>query len=228
MKQTARLTVVLGTTCLIASIVLAVGNLLTEVPRQQAESRERQRNLRVVLPEFANDPLRDAVTLTTRTPGSSADTTVTFYPARDAEQGGRLIAFAAEATSSLGYGGAVTVLAGVQPDGTLMQVLVTGHSETPGLGTRVTDRTRTRYLWEAFSKDLPAGLAPSVYLDQFTGRAAAALAGPDFRLVKSAAEVTDSSVLAISGATVSSRAVADAVQQICSAFNQHRQTLTQP
>lgn len=228
MKQTARLTVVLGTTCLLAAIVLAVGNLLTEVPRQQAESRERQRNLRVILPEFANDPLRDAVTVTTRTPGSAADTTVTFYPARDADQDGRLLALAAEATSGLGYGGAVTVLAGIQPDGTLLQVLVTRHAETPGLGTRVTDRSRTRYLWEAFSSDAAAGLAPSVYLDQFTGRSTAALAGPDFRVVKTAAEVTDSSVLAVSGATVSSRAVADAVLQICGAFREHRQTITEP
>lgn len=222
MKQTARLTTVLGTTCLLAAVVLAVGNLVTEVPRQKAAARERQRNLRIVLPDFRNDPVAERLSFPVRNAAGQDAGTVDFYLARDAEQNGGLVAIAAEATSNRGYGGDVTVLAGLKPDGSLMQVLVTAHSETPGLGTRVTDRVRTRFIWQAFSGSSDQGLPPSAYLDQYSGRPAAALADPGFRVVKTAAEANDNAVMAVSGATISSRAVADAVSRICTAYSEHR------
>ncbi len=221
MNQTARLTLVLGSTCLLAAIVLAGGNLVTQGPRDRAETRERQRNLRLVLPDFRNDPTAESRTVSVGGTAGPAET-VTFYMARDAEHDGRLVGLAAEATSRKGYGGAVTVLAGLAPDGTLLQVMVTRHSETPGLGSRVTDRVRTRYLWEIFSAHSDAGLPPSPYLDQYSGRAAGDVASPEFRVVRTKGEMTPKTVQAVSGATVSSLAVADAVRLICTAFAEHR------
>jgi electron transport complex protein RnfG len=225
MKQTVRLTLVLGGTCLLAALILAGGNLITLGPRAQAETRERQRNLRLVLPEFRNDPTSESIGVAAGGTGAGEAGQVTFYPARDAAQGGRLIGFAAEATSRQGYGGGVTVLAGLTPAGSLLQVMVTSHSETPGLGTRVTDRVRTRYLWQAFSTTVESGLPPSAHLDQYRDRAAADVASADFRLVKSQAEVNARTVQAVSGATVSSNAVAAAVKLICTAFAEHRAEL---
>lgn len=228
MSQTVRLTVVLGGTCLLASVILAGGNLVTLGPRAQAETRERQRNLRLVLPEFRNDPLRDSLTVSVGGQGRGDAGTVTFYRAQDAENGGRLIGLAAEASSRKGYGGEVTILAAVSPEGLLRQIVVTRHSETPGLGTRVTDRVRVRYLWQAFSRTSDAGLPPSTYLDQYGERKVGDIADPGFRVVKTSAEVSPTSVLAVSGATVSSRAVADAVRLVCAAFTEHRSELVGP
>jgi electron transport complex protein RnfG len=225
MKQTARLTVVLGGTCLLASVVLAVGNLVTELPRQLADRRERQRSLRLVLPEFRNDPLADAKSFPVRDREGKSAGNVTFYPARDAASGGHLLAFAVAATSGRGYGGEVTILAALKPDGTFIQAMVTAHGETPGLGTRVTDRKRTRSLWKAFAADTDTSLPPAAFLDQFAGRAAADIGAKDFSVVKAPAKAGPREAMAISGATVSSRAVGDALNLVGAAFTEHRDEL---
>ncbi len=51
-------------------------------------------------------------------------------------EGGTDIGYAAE-VNPLGFGGAMTVMVGVNADGTLAGVKLISHSETPGLGSRV-------------------------------------------------------------------------------------------
>jgi Na+-translocating ferredoxin:NAD+ oxidoreductase subunit G len=228
MNQTARLTGVLGATCLLAGVVLAAGNLVTAVPRKMAETRERQRHLRAILPEFRNDPTSDALRFPARSRDGQDAGSVSFYLARDAAADGRLHAIAAEATSTRGYGGGVTVLAGLKPDGTIMQIIVTRHAETPGLGTRATDRVLTRYLWHAFRPRQDSGLPPSEYLDQYNDRAATDLAADDFRVVKTPGELNAKTVQAVSGATVSSKAVAAAVRLIGTAYTEHQAEFPSP
>ncbi len=54
--------------------------------------------------------------------------------------GNTAIGYAAEATP-LGFGGEMTVMVGVNADGTLAGVKLISHSETPGLGSRVGEGT---------------------------------------------------------------------------------------
>lgn len=42
-------------------------------------------------------------------------------------------------TAASGYGGPVTVMTGINTDGSIAKVKVLSHSETPGIGTKVTD-----------------------------------------------------------------------------------------
>ena len=51
-------------------------------------------------------------------------------------EGDSVIGYAAE-VSPLGFGGAMTVMVGVNADGTLAGIKLISHSETPGLGSRV-------------------------------------------------------------------------------------------
>ncbi|MBN2449773.1 MAG: FMN-binding protein [Lentisphaeria bacterium] len=229
MRQTATLTIGLGLTCLLAAGVLAVANLVTEAPRRRAEARERLKSLEVILPRFANDPVADAKGFALRDRDGRDGGTVIFYPARDGSgPDARLLGFAAEAASGKGFGGEVRILAGIATDGTVTTVLVTSHAETPGLGTKVTDRARTRYIWEAFRPPADEGLPPSKYLDQYSTRPLAALASADFRVVAEGSPGSESTVEAITGATVSSRAVADAVALVAAAFEAHRGELLAP
>jgi len=105
-------------------------------------------------------------------------------------------------------------------------VIVTDHKETPGLGTQVTDRRRERSIWEAFTPsrndDRAAALPPNRFLDAFQDKPAHLVASPDFQVVKNKEEAGQKSVLAVSGATVSSRAVEDAIATVCAAAVQYR------
>ncbi len=69
-------------------------------------------------------------------------------------QGGNLLGYAVEAAPT-GFSGAISLMVGVGPDGGVTRVLVVDMSETPGVGTRVSDEA-----W---------------FLEQFAGRGDGAL-----------------------------------------------------
>ena len=83
-----------------------------------------------------------------------------------------------------GYGGAIDTIIGVSADGTVQGIQYIEMSETPGLGEKVREQE---------------------FYSQFIGKTAGA-----FSVVKSGA-AEDSDILAVSGATISSRAVTDGV-----------------
>lgn len=92
---------------------------------------------------------------------------------------------------SRGYAGPVSVMVGVAPDGTILDVLVVEDDETPGLGKKVHED----YFLSAF--------------DQKDATAVFSVKPDDFNLTR---------IDAVAGATISSRAVADAVNKACAAY----------
>lgn len=100
--------------------------------------------------------------------------------------------------SGKGYGGAVSVMVGVTPDGTLAGIGITGHSETPGLGAKCTE---------------------AQFLDQFRGMPAAG----------GVARAADGGqVEAISGATITTVAVVDAVNDALTIYERNKTDLAAP
>lgn len=196
----------MGLISCVAAALLAWVFLITEAPIKTAMKQKTNAALQQVLPAFDNQPAEEAVTL-----GE-----VTFYVAR---KDGQIAGFAGEAVSHKGYGGDVTVLAGIKPDGTLGTVLVTKQTETPGLGTVVCGRTREKTLSGLIKGIKETGLPPNPILDQFTGMKAEA--GQAQWAVKKDGGDLD----AITGATITSRAVADAVFTIAETFAAQRDTL---
>ncbi len=93
--------------------------------------------------------------------------------------------------SGKGYGGDVDLLVGLDSDEKITGVKVLEHKETPGLGSKISD---VKY-----------GQKESAFLSQFKGKVA-----EDIVLVKGDSE---DNIQAITGATISSRAVTDAVRQ---------------
>ena len=220
MKEALRLSLALGLICLVAAGLLAVADATTRAPRAKAANAERQKALAVVLPSFDNDPVSDKATVNWEGGG------VTFYRAR---KGGEIVGFAGEGASTKGYGGRLDVLVGLASDGRLGTVLVTAHRETPGLGTRVTDRQEIKSIWSVFSAcpaqggcagDAPR-VPPCAYLDQYS------IGQPPFRTADAPFRVKQDggTVQAVAGATVSSRAVAHALSRIAGAFEANRGTL---
>ncbi len=93
----------------------------------------------------------------------------------EVSENGAAVGYCVEVSSG-GFGGDVAVMVGYNADMTVCGVSILSHSETPGLGARVTE---------------------DFFLAQFEGQSGALVLGSD--------------VDAISGATISSRAVTDGV-----------------
>ena len=89
-------------------------------------------------------------------------------------------------TAAKGYGGEVTVVTGFSGEGRITAVVLLSHSETPGLGAKAEGEE---------------------FRSQFAGKAA------DQPLTVKKSAAGDADVQAISGATITSRAVTSAVNQ---------------
>lgn len=197
-RITISLTLIAG----IAAGLLGWVYLVTEAPIAAALHEKTNAALRDVLPAFNNQPAEETTVV-----GN-----VTFYVGRN---NGKIVGFAGETITPKGYNGNITVLAGLLPDGTITTVLVTNQAETPGLGTVVCERKRQKTLSGIIKGKKEAGLPPNAILDQFNGKKATA--GQTPWTVKKDGGTLD----AVTGATITSRAVGEAVFTIAETFAQN-------
>ncbi|MDA3882029.1 MAG: RnfABCDGE type electron transport complex subunit G [Bacteroidales bacterium] len=161
---------------LISGFALAYVNQLTIKPIQQAQLSKKKDALVEVLPEFDNNPVDTRYAVFVKALGDSVE----VYKAY---QSGELVGTAVNAFSPDGYSGDVRIMVGFLPDGTIHAISVLEQTETPGLGTKMTE---------------------AEFIDQFADK------NPkDFKMqvVKDGGQVD-----AITAATISSRAFCDALQ----------------
>lgn len=100
-----------------------------------------------------------------------------------AKKDGKLIAYVVPAETK-GYGGAIKMVAAIAPDGKVMDYKILQHNETPGLGDKASEPK---------------------FKNQFAGKAADAL-----EVVK---VPTDKNIQALTGATITSRAVTKGIRE---------------
>jgi len=181
--------------CGVSTLVMAYTAVKTEEPIRISQAKETADSLKMILPAFDNDPAADAIDL------SSPDgAPVRLYTARN---GGEVVGYAAEASAS-GFGGKVAGIVSFKTDGTVDTVIVkSGHSETPGIGTKVTDRTVKRTITDVVKGVKPdtSKLPPNAALDSYSG-----VKPGDAKWTKESDPVHF-----VSGATFSSVAVRDLV-----------------
>ena len=149
---------------------------LTREPIEMAALNKKLEAIRQVVPEFNNNPDSEMFRLPTGE-GDSLD----IYPAKKDTE---LVGYAVNTYSKNGFSGVIRLMAGFKPDGTIYNITVLQHKETPGLGTKMTE--------------------PS-FRDQFVSKNPS-----EFRLK---VKKDGGSVDAITAATISSRAFCDAVQR---------------
>lgn len=99
--------------------------------------------------------------------------------------------------SSRGYGGVIRVLIGLQTSGEIYGVRILEQHETPGLGTKIEE-------WN--------------FLRQFIGRGAS---GTQWAVTKDQGDID-----AITGATISSRAVIETIRNALEVFSQNKGVLS--
>jgi electron transport complex protein RnfG len=129
-----------------------------------------------VVPEFNNDPNAEMF----RMPTMDGDS-LEIYPAKVDDN---TVGYAVNTYTDKGFGGKISLMAGFKPDGTIFNIAVLEHKETPGLGTKMSE--------------------PS-FKDQFMEKNPS-----DFLLI---VKNDGGPVDAITAATISSRAFCDAVQR---------------
>lgn len=125
------MTVVLGSVTALSGLLLGTVNHLTEKPREEAELSKTRATLTAVTEKFDNDPQAEATAITL-----PSGQTATVYPAKI---NGILTGAAVESRSMNGFSGEIRIMTGFDNDGRITGYKVLRHSETPGLGAKMTD-----------------------------------------------------------------------------------------
>ncbi len=118
---------------LIASASLGGIYELTKEPIAAARLEKKNNAIRQVIPEFDNNPTSEVYKM------AVDGDTLYFYPGK---KGDELVGTAVETFTNLGFSGEIKVMVGFLPDGTIKDVAVLEHTETPGLGDKM-DRKKS-------------------------------------------------------------------------------------
>ena len=202
-----KMVVVLTVVCAIAGVSLAMGHMFSKKPIQKARYRFKLASIKKVLPDCKQDPGANTVQVVLPEVGKT-----TVYRCRI---GGEIVAVAfsldTKANKNPTYGGPIEVLVGIDTktdrifaskEKKRVGVAVLKHAETPGLGAKIEDEDFLRNFCDA----------------QFVGRnlvgeQQSCNAQKQCRTWAVGKDDARGFVDAISGATISSRAMTEVVQR---------------
>ena len=128
---------VLGLTCLACSAVLGGAYALTKEPIDAASVAKTNKAIGAVLPAFDE------------TSYESVDVDGRTYHYYQAVKGGETVGYAVESTV-VGFGGPLSLMVGITPDGTVHNTSVLSHAETPGLGAKCNTDAKFMAQWAGF------------------------------------------------------------------------------
>ena len=113
---------------LTASTTLGFVYEFTKAPIAAAKQTAKMKAINEVLPVFNNMPNEEVYKI------AVDNDTLFFYPARI---NSRLVGTAIETFTNKGFSGNINLMVGVLPDGTINDIVVLEHKETPGLGDKM-------------------------------------------------------------------------------------------
>jgi len=132
MKELFKLTVVLTIICSLAATALALVYTITKEPIAYQQRLKKLKAIKAVQPDYDNEPDQDFVDLKT---DGSAEVPTRFYITKKGETPTGVVFM----VSAVGYGGIIDLMVGLNPDGSITGVQVLRHTETPGLGAKITE-----------------------------------------------------------------------------------------
>jgi electron transport complex protein RnfG len=170
--------------CIVAGGVLGIVFNATKDPIAAAENAKRTAAIKNVLPEFKT-------LKTVNVKSAMEDAEIPFHLAYDADN--NFIGAAVETFTNKGFSGNISLMVGILADGTVKNISVLQHAETPGLGSKMEEET---------------------FKGQFCDKNPASF---NFSVKKDGGDVD-----AITAATISSRAFCDAVNRALSTFENNK------
>jgi electron transport complex protein RnfG len=223
----------LGLISAVATAGLVWVYMITAEPIKLQKVKATNAALMKVLPAFDNAPAESKIIVGKDKDGNTvvdlesklkenktlADLkeTIVIFPAT---KDGKVVGFAGEGKSPLGFGGDVKAMVGLKADGSILVGIITGHQETPGLGTAITDRVRSKTIFDVLGMGEEVDesqLPPNATLDQFAGMTAT---NTPWSVKKDGGSVDF-----VSGATITSRAATDAFYKIASAYTLNKEKI---
>ncbi|MFC2089289.1 RnfABCDGE type electron transport complex subunit G [Bacteroidota bacterium] len=180
----ASMVIALSIVAFVAAALLGGVYEVTKEPIRLAEIKKKNEAIEAIAPAFNNVPSEEFTKV-----GIDGDSVVLYQVKMD----GELVATAVETFTKSGFNGLFTLMVGFDPDGTIIDIAVIKHNETPGLGDKM-ERDK------------------SDFHVQFMGKHP-----EDFKLlvIKDRGDVD-----AITASTISSRAYCEAVQRAYNALMQ--------
>ena len=161
---------------LVASTSLGLVYKVTKDPIDAAKLAKRIAAIEEVVPKFNNSPLQEV-----KIKYTDKDSII-VYPAKNNNE---LTGIAVETFTNSGFSGYIKLIVGFLPNGTIKNITVLEHKETPGLGDKIEKEK-------------------SDFILQFQGK--------NPKNYKLKVKKDDGDVDAITAATISSRAFCDALQ----------------
>lgn len=185
-KEIIKPAITLFLVCVIITGALAVVNGITKPIIEERDKAALQESLSVVLP--GSGSFSDAMDreMLISRGYQPGETVKNLY---EVHAGGETVGYVVEVTPR-GYGGVISILVGIDRDLSVTGVKILSHNETPGLGSKAQDEA---------------------YLKQYLGTIPENL----YRVVKTAPS-QDGDIAALSGATVTSRAVSNGISEAAS------------
>jgi len=167
---------------LVSSTALGFVYEFTKEPIRLVEINRTNAAIQAVVPEFDNQPAIEFYKV------AIGKDSLKFYPAK---KNGELIGTAVETFTMKGFSGLIKLMVGFAPDGSIIDISVLQHQETPGLGDKI-DKKKSDFSLQFQGKN------PS-----------------NFKLI---VKKDRGDVDAITASTISSRAYCDAVQRAYDAY----------
>ena len=182
--------VVLTVITLVAGLALSGVFTMTKDAITAQEEAKSAEAFKAVIPEAASieldEALNEAVSaLGGEVYGTSFGRVVINQAVKGVDEAGSVVGYAVSVTSKDGFDGDITLSLGVKPDGTINSIAFTELNETAGMGMRC---------------------AEPEFKDQFNGRNVAS-----FALNKAGGSTAEEEINSVSGASISSGAVVNAV-----------------
>ena len=136
MRDIIKMMVVLTAIGAASGLTLSVIYRVTQTPIEyQTIKFGKEPAVKKVLTGYDNDPIMDRKKVTVGTDEQGKPVELTVFPAK---KDGETFAVALEGKGK-GYHGTIGVMVGVRKDGTILDIGITSQSETPGVGTKVTE-----------------------------------------------------------------------------------------
>jgi Na+-translocating ferredoxin:NAD+ oxidoreductase subunit G len=167
---------------LLASSTLGFVYELTKEPIRMVEITRKNNAIKSVVPEFNNNPSTDFYKV------AVGKDSLNFYRATLNDE---LVGTAVETYTMNGFSGLIRLMVGFAPDGSIIDISVLEHQETPGLGDKI-EKGKSNFSVQFIGKN------PS-----------------DFKL---AIKKDNGDVDAITASTITSRAYCDAVTKAYEAY----------
>lgn len=114
-----------------ASACLGYVYQMTKAPIELSVLNKKLTAIKLVVPEFNNNPNDEMYKLPTGE-GDSLD----VYPAK---KDNVVVGYAINTNTKKGFSGNISLMAGFKPDGTIISITVLEQKETPGLGTKMAE-----------------------------------------------------------------------------------------